>query len=73
MSHSVTHAARPSEVSYLLEARIREINANRLTAVCFGHQDEDSLRPPAAINHYHNPLGEDFCLSELAIGSRAAQ
>lgn len=65
-------ALAPSEVSYLLEARIRGVNPNRLAAVAFGQQDENYLHPPAPPNRCHNPFGPDFCLSTLQIGARAA-
>lgn len=60
----------PNEVSYLLEAQIRGLNPNRLTAVRFGQQDASYLHPPERPNRCHNPFGEDFCLSTLQIGAR---
>lgn len=70
MSLSTSKGLAPSEVSYLLEARIRGVDPNRLTAVRFGQQGEEYLHPPAPLNRCHNPFGPDFCLSELPIGAR---
>lgn len=70
MNRAATAPLAPNEVSYLLEAQIRGLNPNRLTAVRFGQQDESYLRAPAPPNRCHNPFGEDFCLSTLQIGAR---
>jgi hypothetical protein len=72
MNRQTTAPLAPNEISYLLEAQIRGLNPNRLTAVCFGQQDVSYLRPPERPNRSHNPFGEDFCLSTLAIGARGA-
>jgi hypothetical protein len=70
VSNHPTKPLAPSEVSYLLEARIQGIDPNRLTAVRFGQKDAAYLQPPQRPNRLHNPFGDDFCLSTLQIGAR---